>query len=71
MILSKSTPAELECFKSFIDKTMPYDYVIDGLNTSLLQTLQQQHSPNAVQAHASLVSKIDREMRKLKLSLST
>lgn len=32
---NKSTPQEMYSFMKFIDKTRPYDFVIDGLNLAL------------------------------------
>lgn len=51
-IFGKTTPQELESFIKFIDKTKPYDCVIDGLNVAY-----SKHKTNPVE-NADLVNLI-------------
>lgn len=47
-IYHKTNPQELQRFEKFIEKTKPYDIVIDGLNVFYMQKISTAHALDMV-----------------------
>lgn len=58
-IFLKTNPQEVERFKKFVDKTMPFDCVIDGLNVAYSHGTQQPPQMLAKNVSFSIFVKVD------------